>query len=85
MTNEQLIKDCELAAECLAERNTFETVQAILKDAAARIKEQAAEIEGLRAEMSDGSWYKESDIDNMQNTIKNQAAEIKQLITCKRQ
>jgi len=37
--SDDLRADCLLAAECLAETNTFETGQAILKEAADRIEE----------------------------------------------
>jgi hypothetical protein len=38
MTNEHLVKDARLAAECLKDTNTFETGQAILLDCADRIE-----------------------------------------------
>ena len=42
--SDALIADCLLAAECLAETNTFETGQAILKEAADRIEELEAKL-----------------------------------------
>ena len=44
MMSDDLRADCLLAAECLAETNTFETGQAILKEAAYRIEELEAKL-----------------------------------------
>lgn len=37
MSGDEIVADCLLAAKCLEETNTFETVQSILIDAAAEI------------------------------------------------
>jgi len=45
--SDDLIADCLLAVECLAETNTFETGQAILKEAANRIEELEGQLQSV--------------------------------------
>ena len=43
-----------------------DATDALMGEAAAALRAQAAEIERLRGELADGSFYKESDIDALQ-------------------
>ena len=52
-----------------------EDTAALLDDAAATLRAQAAEIERLRGELADGSFYKESDIDALQARAEKAEAE----------
>lgn len=46
----QLIADCTLAAECMADKETFPTGQAILKEAADMLEALAAELAEVKAQ-----------------------------------
>lgn len=47
---ERIIKDCLLAAKCMEATSTFETGQAILRDAANALEDVVTERDQLKAE-----------------------------------
>lgn len=49
----KLVADCELAAKVMAETGTFETGQAILKEAAAALTALSAEADALKAQVAE--------------------------------
>ena len=52
-TPDRIIKDCLLAAKCMEETSTFETGQAILRDAAKELDSLVAERDQLKAKLTE--------------------------------